>query len=120
MVALALLGALFGLTIPIASGILVDQIIPAADRRRLGVICLFLLVLTGSASIFQAMQWLMVALGFVGAALWRLRPRPEHATAGSVEDAAPTWSWVHTEDYDDPAQPETMAAPDPETVIPES
>ena len=60
------------------------------------------------------------ALGFVGAALWRLRPRPEHATAGSVEDAAPTWSWVHAEDYDDPAQPETMAAPDPETVIPES
>jgi hypothetical protein len=60
------------------------------------------------------------ALGFVGAALGRLRPRPEHATAGSVEDAAPTWSWVHAEDYDDPAQPETMAAPDPETVIPES
>ena len=60
VVALALLGALFGLTIPIASGILVDQVIPAADLPRLGVICLFLLVLTGSASIFQAMQWLMV------------------------------------------------------------
>ncbi len=60
VVALALLGALFGLTIPIASGILVDQVIPAADLPRLGVICLFLLVLTGSASIFQAMQWLTV------------------------------------------------------------
>jgi hypothetical protein len=59
-------------------------------------------------------------LGFVGAALWRLRPRPEHATAGSLDDAAPTWSWVHAEDYDDPAQPETMAAPGAETVTPES
>jgi len=60
VVVLALLGALFGLTIPIASGILVDQVIPAADLPRLAVICLFLLVLTGSASIFQAMQWLTV------------------------------------------------------------
>jgi hypothetical protein len=60
------------------------------------------------------------ALGFVGAALWRLRPRPEHATAGGFDDASPTWSWVHTEDYDDPAQPETMADPDAETVTPNS
>ncbi len=60
-------------------------------------------------------------LGFVGAALWRLRPKPEHAIAGGgLDDAPPTWSWVHGEDYDDPAQSETVAAPGAETVIPES
>src|SRR5205823_5169268 len=60
VLAMALLGALFGLAIPIASGILVDQVIPEANVPRLAVLCGFLGVLTLSAAVFQAIQGLMV------------------------------------------------------------
>ncbi|MFI5460513.1 MAG: NHLP family bacteriocin export ABC transporter peptidase/permease/ATPase subunit [Isosphaerales bacterium] len=60
VLAMALLGALFGLSIPIASGILVDQVIPENDLPRLAVMCLFLVVLAGAAAIFQAIQGLLV------------------------------------------------------------
>jgi len=60
VLAMALLGAFFGLAIPIASGILVDQVIPEADRLRLAVMCLFLVVLASAAAIFQAIQGLVV------------------------------------------------------------
>ena len=43
---MALLAALFGLSIPIAAGILVDQVIPEADLSSLGVMCGFLVVLS--------------------------------------------------------------------------
>jgi ATP-binding cassette subfamily C protein len=57
---MALLGALLGLSIPVASGILVDQVIPAADEHRLVVLCMFLGVLTLATAVFQAIQGLMV------------------------------------------------------------
>jgi NHLM bacteriocin system ABC transporter ATP-binding protein/NHLM bacteriocin system ABC transporter peptidase/ATP-binding protein len=57
---MALLGALFGLSIPIASGILINQVIPEADRQRLTVMCLFLAILIVSSAIFQAIQGLVV------------------------------------------------------------
>ena len=56
----ALLGAMLGLSIPIASGILVDQVLPEADLPRLAVMCGFLGVLTISAAVFQAIQGLLV------------------------------------------------------------
>ncbi len=60
VLAMALAGALLGLSIPIASGIIVDQVIPAADRGRLLVLCLFLVVLAVATGIFQAIQGLLV------------------------------------------------------------
>jgi NHLM bacteriocin system ABC transporter ATP-binding protein len=60
LLAMALVGALLGLSIPIASGILVDQVIPAADRDRLVVLCLFLVVLAVAGGIFQTIQGLLV------------------------------------------------------------
>ena len=57
---LALLGALLGLSIPVASGIIVDQVLPAADLSGLAIICLFLVVLIVAVAIFQAIQGLMV------------------------------------------------------------
>jgi NHLM bacteriocin system ABC transporter peptidase/ATP-binding protein/NHLM bacteriocin system ABC transporter ATP-binding protein len=61
-------GALLGLSIPIASGILVDQVIPEADVQgiggpglsRLAVMCGFLAILALATSAFQAIQSLMV------------------------------------------------------------
>jgi NHLM bacteriocin system ABC transporter ATP-binding protein len=60
VLAMALLAAIMGLSIPIAAGILVDQVIPEADLLSLGVMCLFLFVLTVSAAIFRVMQGLLV------------------------------------------------------------
>ena len=60
VLAMALAGALLGLSIPIASGIIVDQVIPAADRWRLLVLCLFLVILAAATGIFQAIQGLLV------------------------------------------------------------
>ncbi|MGO9468605.1 MAG: NHLP family bacteriocin export ABC transporter peptidase/permease/ATPase subunit [Isosphaeraceae bacterium] len=60
VLAMALAGALLGLSIPIASGIIVDQVIPAADHGRLLVLCLFLVVLAAATGIFQAIQGLLV------------------------------------------------------------
>jgi NHLM bacteriocin system ABC transporter peptidase/ATP-binding protein/NHLM bacteriocin system ABC transporter ATP-binding protein len=60
ILALALLGAVLGLSIPIASGILVDQVIPAADLLRLDALCVFLAVLTVACALFQAIQALAV------------------------------------------------------------
>ena len=37
----ALSGAILGLALPVASGIIVDEILPAADLPRLVTICLF-------------------------------------------------------------------------------
>ena len=60
---------------------------------------------SGSGGVLAPMLGVVLALagctavGFVGAALWRLRPRPEHAAAGGLDDAPHTWSWVHAEDY---------------------
>jgi NHLM bacteriocin system ABC transporter peptidase/ATP-binding protein/NHLM bacteriocin system ABC transporter ATP-binding protein len=56
----AFCGALLGLSIPIASGVLVDQVLPEADVQRLAVMCGFLGVLTISAAVFQAIQGLLV------------------------------------------------------------
>ncbi len=60
VLAMALAGALLGLSIPIASGIIVDQVIPTADRGRLIVLCLFLAVLAIATGIFQSLQGLLV------------------------------------------------------------
>ncbi len=57
---MALLGALLGLSIPVASGIIVDQVLPAADLSSLTIVCLFLVVLIVAAAIFQAIQGLLV------------------------------------------------------------
>jgi NHLM bacteriocin system ABC transporter peptidase/ATP-binding protein/NHLM bacteriocin system ABC transporter ATP-binding protein len=58
--AMAFVGALLGLSIPMASGIIVDHIIPEADRPGLGTMCVFLVVLASAAAVFQAMQGLLV------------------------------------------------------------
>jgi ATP-binding cassette subfamily C protein len=68
VLATAFAGALLGLTIPIASGILVDRVIPEADLRalngagpsRLGVMCGFLATIAVATAAFQAIQSLMV------------------------------------------------------------
>jgi NHLM bacteriocin system ABC transporter peptidase/ATP-binding protein/NHLM bacteriocin system ABC transporter ATP-binding protein len=60
VLAMAFVGAVFGLSIPIASGILVDQVIPAADGTGLAIMCLFLIVLASAAAIFQVMEGLLV------------------------------------------------------------
>jgi NHLM bacteriocin system ABC transporter peptidase/ATP-binding protein/NHLM bacteriocin system ABC transporter ATP-binding protein len=71
VVGLAVIGGLFGLAIPVSSGILVDQVIPAADTDRLRVICVFLLLLTVASTVFRVVQWLTVLRieGRVSAAL---------------------------------------------------
>jgi ATP-binding cassette subfamily C protein len=56
VLAMALLAAFLGLSIPIAAGIMVDQVIPEADIPSLGMMCLFLVVVAISASIFQVVQ----------------------------------------------------------------
>jgi NHLM bacteriocin system ABC transporter peptidase/ATP-binding protein/NHLM bacteriocin system ABC transporter ATP-binding protein len=56
----ALCAAGLGLSIPVAAGILVDQVIPEADRTRLGVMCVFLVVLAFSATVCRAIQGLVV------------------------------------------------------------
>jgi NHLM bacteriocin system ABC transporter peptidase/ATP-binding protein/NHLM bacteriocin system ABC transporter ATP-binding protein len=60
VLALAVLSAALGLSIPIASGLIVDQILPEADVRRLGIVCGFLTVIVVSAAILQAVQGLLV------------------------------------------------------------
>ncbi len=57
---LAFLGAILGLSIPIASGILVDQVIPEADLSRLAVMGGFLVVLALAGAISGAMQGFLV------------------------------------------------------------
>jgi NHLM bacteriocin system ABC transporter ATP-binding protein len=71
MIAMAVLSALLGLSIPIASGIIVDQVLPQADFSQLAVVCVFLVVIIAAAAIFQAIQGLMVLRieGRVSAAL---------------------------------------------------
>ena len=56
----AFVGALLGLAIPVASGLLVDQVLPEADLPRLVVTCGFLGVLTIAAAVFHASQGLLV------------------------------------------------------------
>ena len=58
--AMALFGAILGLALPVASGIIVDQVLPAADLSRLGTVCLFLVVIVVASAIFQAIQGLLV------------------------------------------------------------
>jgi NHLM bacteriocin system ABC transporter peptidase/ATP-binding protein/NHLM bacteriocin system ABC transporter ATP-binding protein len=61
-------GALLGLSIPVASGILVDRVIPEADLQgmggpglsRLAVMCGFLMILALATAAFQAIQSLLV------------------------------------------------------------
>ncbi|MHB1561299.1 MAG: NHLP bacteriocin export ABC transporter permease/ATPase subunit, partial [Isosphaeraceae bacterium] len=68
VLALAFIGSILGLAIPIAAGILVDHIIPEADLPfdtgagppRLAVMCGFLILLAAAAACFQAMQSLLV------------------------------------------------------------
>ena len=43
-----------------ASGIIVDHVVPAADLPRLAIVCLFLVVIIAASSIFQAIQGLLV------------------------------------------------------------
>ncbi len=56
----ALFAAALGLSIPIAAGILVDQVIPEADRSGLWVMCIFLVVLAFSATVGRVLQGLLV------------------------------------------------------------
>src|SRR5262249_34274480 len=64
----AFAGAFLELSIPVASGILVDQVIPDADLgvlggtgpSRLGVMCGFLIILAVATAAFQAMQSFLV------------------------------------------------------------
>jgi NHLM bacteriocin system ABC transporter peptidase/ATP-binding protein/NHLM bacteriocin system ABC transporter ATP-binding protein len=60
VLAMALVGAALGLAIPIAAGILVDQVIPTADLTRLSITCVFLVVLAISSAVFQAIQGLLL------------------------------------------------------------
>lgn len=68
VLALAFIGSILGLAIPIAAGIMVDRIIPDADLPldagagppRLAVMCGFLILLAAAAACFQAMQSLLV------------------------------------------------------------
>ncbi len=71
MIVMAVLSALLGLSIPVASGIIVDQVLPQADLGQLAVVCVFLVVILAAAAIFQAIQGLMVLRieGRVSAAL---------------------------------------------------
>jgi len=57
---MAVLSAILGLSIPIASGLVVDQVLPDADLRRLALVCLFLVVIVIAVAIFQAIQGLLV------------------------------------------------------------
>ncbi len=56
----AFFAAALGLSIPIAAGILVDQVIPEADRSGLWVMCVFLVVLAFSATVGRVLQGLLV------------------------------------------------------------
>ena len=61
LVLLAILGGLLGLAVPIGSGILVDQVIPELGLPEMGhnsllVLCLFLVALAISTSIFQVVE----------------------------------------------------------------
>ena len=56
---MALFGALLGLSVPVASGIIVDQVLPAADLTSLGIVCLFLVVLIVAVAVFQAIEGLL-------------------------------------------------------------
>ncbi len=56
----AFFGALLGLSIPIASGILIDRVIPEADLSGLVVMCGFLGVLAIASAVFQAIQGFLV------------------------------------------------------------
>jgi len=60
VLAMAMAGSLLALSIPIASGIIVDQVVPAADGFRLAVLCLFLVVLAVATGVFQTIQGLLV------------------------------------------------------------
>ena len=62
---LAVLGGLLGLAVPIGSGILIDQVIPEIDlpetgRASLLVLCLFLVAMALSATIFQVVEGLIL------------------------------------------------------------
>ena len=63
LVLLATLGGLLGLAVPIGSGILIDQVIPEVDlpetgRTSLLVLCLFLVAIAVSTTIFQVVEGL--------------------------------------------------------------
>jgi NHLM bacteriocin system ABC transporter peptidase/ATP-binding protein/NHLM bacteriocin system ABC transporter ATP-binding protein len=60
VVVTALAGALLGLSIPVAAGIVVDQIIPEADDFRLIVLCVFLVAVAAAAAVFHSVQGLLV------------------------------------------------------------
>ncbi len=68
VLALAFVGSLLALAIPIAAGIMVDRVIPEADLplepgagpSRLAVMCGFLVLLAAASALFQAMQSLLV------------------------------------------------------------
>jgi NHLM bacteriocin system ABC transporter peptidase/ATP-binding protein/NHLM bacteriocin system ABC transporter ATP-binding protein len=57
---MAFFGAMLGLSIPIASGVIVDQVLPEADLNRLTVICAFVAVLIVAIAIFRALEGLLV------------------------------------------------------------
>ena len=59
---MALFAAVLGLSIPVAAGILVDQVIPEGDRdsSSLVAMCVFLVFLSFSAAICRAIQGLLV------------------------------------------------------------
>jgi len=63
LVLLAILGGLLGLAVPIGSGILIDQVIPEVDlpetgRTSLLILCLFLVAMALSMTIFQVVEGL--------------------------------------------------------------
>ena len=63
LVLLAMLGGLLGLAVPIGAGILIDQVIPEVDLPETGhasllVLCLFLVAMAISTTIFQVVEGL--------------------------------------------------------------
>lgn len=58
---LGLVAGLLGLVLPYASAVAIDDAIPRADRRRLGVLCGFLVAIGTAVALFQAIQGLAMA-----------------------------------------------------------
>jgi NHLM bacteriocin system ABC transporter peptidase/ATP-binding protein/NHLM bacteriocin system ABC transporter ATP-binding protein len=57
---MALWCAILGLAIPVASGVIVDQVLPAADLPQLALVCVFLVVIIVAVGVFQVLQGLLV------------------------------------------------------------
>ena len=86
--------------LPVASGIIVDDILPEADLPRLAAVCVFLVIIIIATATLQAIQGLMVLRieGRVSATLipafWdRLLRLPSRFFAGSPRETLPHGPW---------------------------